>query len=387
MNPNCTGKNLKLAFVLLCNARLTPSYQGVSDAPSNAPQSLEETRLQHELKASVATSTAPQTLEETRLQHYLKASDKMDSSLLFAGEAKHSSGGKEVVILRNKNRSDTLKVIENRCPNRKGKVCILGPLTDFVQVRRFKSLVPEDKAAVTEDLDPVKAEALIQNRPNSPPLFSVSSISLKSKIDEKEFYKKANANRCPIKRPLEWKNLKYHPSCFDMASDLNSVRKQISLQVNMYLNRCAKVAWSSELPDNLSNIPRHAVLVKWKLAHNLPCFTIECVYTVLGRFGDIRIMAQLSPNSAIAVYSDITTAKAVATVGIVGFQQCPLIVSWLFPEMYKDRFQLVKSIGNFHRPTTEEVFANHFRQQQKIINTCFRLHAPNMFYDHTTYRP
>ncbi|KAK0059295.1 hypothetical protein Bpfe_011371 [Biomphalaria pfeifferi] len=277
---------------------------------------------------------------------------------------------------------EIIEIAKENCPVKKGKVCFLGPLSSYLDVKKIKNQLKEKKeTCITGQSGELKSILKRKVRPSLP---SIATFHLHSLADETVQHDATTTVVNEVGQ-LDYKCVTTHPSCYEITHRKNSARKTVSMQSGFH--SANRVVWISTCPEDLNNVPAHSLLIRWKLSFTVPCYTIESVYTVLTRYGDITCLVHLSPNSALVVFKDELSARTVASAGFIGFKQCPLMCSWFFKKMYKDRFAPIKRRKKFYRPTADEIFVSHIRQQQKIITTCFRLHAPNMFYDHTTYIP
>ncbi|XP_055887168.1 uncharacterized protein LOC106069799 isoform X4 [Biomphalaria glabrata] len=233
---------------------------------------------------------------------------------------------------------EIIEIAKENCPVKKGKVCFLGPLSSYLDVKRIKNQPKEKKeTCITGQSGELKSILKRKVRPSLP---SIATFHLHSLADETVQHDATTTVVNEVGQ-LDYKCVTTHPSCYEITHRKNSARKTVSMQSGFHS----------------------------------------------AKYGDITCLVHLSPNSALVVFKDELSARTVASAGFIGFKQCPLMCSWFFKKMYKDRFAPIKRRKKFYRPTADEIFVSHIRQQQKIITTCFRLHAPNMFYDHTTYIP
>ncbi|XP_059178405.1 uncharacterized protein LOC131957679 [Physella acuta] len=273
---------------------------------------------------------------------------------------------------------------KQRCKpiSRKGVVCSLGPLSSFIKVKNIFP-VPAQKEKLGDKS--TTRSVISSTQPASARLPELYVTKLNKGSADKLGETKTPRNSVKLTEP---KLFKFHRSCSEIVCDLNRSRRQLAMQCLHHFKRNSKLAWGSSLPSDLCSFPDHSVLVKWFFAArpNLPSYTIESVFAILTRYGKVKAMVQLSPNSALVVFASESVAKTVVKAGHVGFHQCPLLCNWVFIAMYKNMGP-DKLGGPFKRKTQEEAFNHYVRQQQKIILTSFKLHSPDMYYDHTKYIP
>ncbi|KAH9493150.1 hypothetical protein Btru_022483 [Bulinus truncatus] len=175
-----------------------------------------------------------------------------------------------------------IETAQENCQVKKGKVCFLGPLAGYLDVSRIRQQ-PEEKKVKCIKGEPGSIKPILKRpTPSIPP--SISSFRLKKLTEETpQVYGQGPSMSAVDDVNERRKSLGVHQSCYEITHKVNAAKKQVSLQFPVQNTSNVRICVISTCPEDLSNVPVDAILVRWKLSFTVPCYTIESVYTVLTR--------------------------------------------------------------------------------------------------------